>query len=349
MQNIVSLNVWSQIKPTSNESQSKTAAIAYVTSETFVQFGDGDVLVTDASDNAIACGQTSARLLSAAIDRGAKIYSCEGLHAKVIAFDSVAVIGSANLSEHSERDLVEAAWVTDDPTVLASIRRFVECLAAQSQPIDATRLEQILSIRVKRRLTPVSKRNMTLEPDYSSHNADHTASSVPDDDAVERVLSRSEKSTNDSWVLDPQLVLMDREEVYRITGKWPTKSIGPKVWARQVELGTNLETDRSVPRPYHQNFINATVDLAKAKGNAPTRDEILSLVVDRHSSGELPNTLDKRSQQLRNSPYSFFQKHFDPARETSIYKEKTLRYFLHATPDREKEFLSRLGVKRKNV
>ena len=125
MQRLISLNVWSEIKSVSDQSRSKTAAIAYVTTDEIVRFGAGDVLVTDASDNAIACGETSALVLEAAIARGAEIYSCQGLHAKVIAFDSVVVIGSANLSSRSERDLVEAAWVSDDPTVVAEARSFI--------------------------------------------------------------------------------------------------------------------------------------------------------------------------------------------------------------------------------
>jgi hypothetical protein len=173
MHDLVSLNVWSRVKAISDRSQTRTAAIAYVTTDSMIQFGAGDVLVADASDNAVACGETSATILKAAIDRGAEIYSCEGLHAKLIVFDGIVVLGSANLSERSERDLVEAAWITDDPTLVDEARSFVKRLAAQSQRIDGGLLRRILSIKVARRLPRLSKRDPRLslqegEPDQGA-------------------------------------------------------------------------------------------------------------------------------------------------------------------------------------
>jgi hypothetical protein len=259
MQHLISLNVWSRIKVVLDQSRTKTAAIAYVTTDAIVQFGAGDVLVTDASDNAIACGETSARVLEAAIAAGAEIYTCGGLHAKVIVFDDVAVIGSANLSERSERDLVEAAWVTDDPTVVAEARSFVARLAAQSRRIDRALLQRILSIKVARRLPTLSKRDQNLALDETGADRETTApppavdkelateavpqpaapvlpspsQPEPPDPEVARVLSRPVVKGAVAWVLDPQLVLMDRDDVRKLAGRSPKDSIGQKVWARK--------------------------------------------------------------------------------------------------------------------
>lgn len=167
MRDLLSLNVWSQIKPLADQSRTKKAAIAYVTADEIVQFGASDLLVCDASDTAIGCGETSARVLQNAFDRGARLYSCEGLHAKVVVFDTVAMIGSANLSKRSERDLVEASWVTDDPTLVAKARSFVECLASHSRLIEAAELQRLLSIKVARGPPLISKRDAKLKLDSS--------------------------------------------------------------------------------------------------------------------------------------------------------------------------------------
>src|SRR5690349_14371375 len=86
----------------------RLAAVAYFTSEGNVEFNKDDVLIVDASDNTIAAGGTSAKLLKSLLQRGVRLYSVPGLHAKVYLFDQTAVIGSANLSKHSTT-LIEAA------------------------------------------------------------------------------------------------------------------------------------------------------------------------------------------------------------------------------------------------
>jgi hypothetical protein len=48
MQHLISLNVWSRVKALSDRSQTRTAAIAYVTTDAMIRFGAGDLLVTDA-------------------------------------------------------------------------------------------------------------------------------------------------------------------------------------------------------------------------------------------------------------------------------------------------------------
>jgi hypothetical protein len=221
MQYLISLNVWSRVKALSDRSQTRTAAIAYVTTDAMIRLGAGDLLVTDASDNAVACGETSAPVLRDAIERGAEIYSCKGLHAKVIVFDGITVIGSANLSERSERDLVEAVWVTDDPTVVAEARSFVQRLAAQSERIDKPHLARILSIKIARRLPTLSKRDQNLSLDGQGSDAD------PD---IVRVLSDSRLKSGATWSVDPRLVLMDPDAVRKLSRFRRLRLIGTKAY-----------------------------------------------------------------------------------------------------------------------
>jgi hypothetical protein len=143
--------LWKTIRRLARKSSVKRAAVAYVTSDDMVRFGDGDILVTDASDAAIAGGQTDAEVLVRAFDRGVRLYHLDGLHAKVMLLDGVAVIGSANLSASSASSLVEAAWVTDHPTAVGMVGSLIEQLAEQASPIDGAFLARAKKIPVSAR------------------------------------------------------------------------------------------------------------------------------------------------------------------------------------------------------
>jgi hypothetical protein len=154
MNELQSDNLWATVKRLANKVPAKRAAVAYVTSEEFVQFGGGDVLVTDASDHAIEGGDTSAKVLARAFKRRAQLYSLPGLHAKVLLLSGTVVIGSANLSRTSANDLIEAAWVTDAPAAVGMATSFLQQLTTQAKPIDKAFVERILRIKVKSRPRP---------------------------------------------------------------------------------------------------------------------------------------------------------------------------------------------------
>jgi hypothetical protein len=157
MNELLSDNLWATIKRLAKKSSAKQAAVAYVTSEEFVTFADGDVLITDASDHAIAAGLTNAKVLARAFRRGAQLYSLPGLHTKVLLLGGTAVIGSANLSEASVNNLVEAAWVTDAPVAVGMATSLVQQLTTQAKAINEAFLDRILKIKVKVRPRPVGR------------------------------------------------------------------------------------------------------------------------------------------------------------------------------------------------
>lgn len=126
------------------------AAVAYVTSDSMLQFNEDDLLIVDASDQAIESGQTSAPLLRRAFENGVALYSCRTLHAKVMLFDGVAVIGSANVSQSSERSLIEAALLTDHPSTVSMTRAFLQKLQDNSTLISKRFIERICSLEVKK-------------------------------------------------------------------------------------------------------------------------------------------------------------------------------------------------------
>lgn len=151
MNELLSTELWPRIKALAKQAKRKHAAIAYVTDDTKIRFGKDDVLVTDASDEAIKSGQTNAEVLKAAFERNAVIYSVAGLHAKVYVFDKYAAIGSANLSLHSEQ-LVEAALLTDQPSAVSSARLFIEQLKSVAEPVDKSFIQRACKIEVSPRI-----------------------------------------------------------------------------------------------------------------------------------------------------------------------------------------------------
>lgn len=161
MKQLMSDELWPTIERLACYATTRRGAVAFVTADDIVEFGEGDVLVTDASRPAIASGLTSARLLHRAFRRGAELYSLPGLHAKVMVLDDIAVVGSANISNSSRKHLIEAAWVTDDVTARGAALSMIAQLARKSEVIDHAFITRILAIdvdaprrRALRRATP---------------------------------------------------------------------------------------------------------------------------------------------------------------------------------------------------
>lgn len=149
MHHLASAELWAEVERLGRKGPKK-AAIAYVSTERRLKFGEGDVLVVDASDAAIKGGETSADVLGRALQRGAKLYSVPGLHAKGMILDGTAVIGSANLSASSQTALVEAALITKSPGVVAMLASFVERLKTTADEIDERFVARIARLPVKR-------------------------------------------------------------------------------------------------------------------------------------------------------------------------------------------------------
>jgi phospholipase D-like protein len=148
MLRVLSFDLWPTISRLSATADRKHAAVAYVMSDEHVRFGKGDVLVTDASDEAVKASQTSAKVLRAAYERGAHLYSLSGLHAKIVCLGRFAVVGSANLSVSSVESLVEAAVVTDHPGLLAEARATLTQIQEAATRIDESFLDRITAIPV---------------------------------------------------------------------------------------------------------------------------------------------------------------------------------------------------------
>lgn len=127
--------LWEKINFLAKRAKRKHIAVAYLgrgTSE-LIPLHRGDTLVVDMSLQAVESGQTNPYEVSKYLKSGAAVFSCANLHAKVYLFDKTAVVGSNNLSLHSQNTLVEAGIVTKDPAVLKSARGFIKSL--QVEPV----------------------------------------------------------------------------------------------------------------------------------------------------------------------------------------------------------------------
>ena len=152
MEHLATIDLWPEIRRLAATAKRKMAAVAYVTRDAEVSFRSGDVLVVDASDQAIKSGATSATILRTAHKRGARVFNCPGLHAKLLLFDDVAVVGSANLSATSATNgKVEAALITDHRSIVRSVRSIIHQLACQATEVEERFLQRIGKIKVARK------------------------------------------------------------------------------------------------------------------------------------------------------------------------------------------------------
>ena len=145
MEGIIADRIWSRVKRLIQGQPSKSAAFAYVSKGAPLSFGDGDTLICDATDRAIRSGQTDAQTLRQFLQNGAKLFSCENLHAKVMVSGDITVIGSANLSSAAETTLVEASLVSRRAGLRSQALALIHSIRTKSVPIDEEFIDRIYS------------------------------------------------------------------------------------------------------------------------------------------------------------------------------------------------------------
>jgi len=145
--------LWEHLPKLARGSKRRQAAVAYVSDDSVIRFKKGDTLIVDASEGVIKGGLTSAKVLNRAFQGGVEIFSCPNLHAKVYVFDRTAVVGSSNTSESSADRLLEAAVITDEPSIVSASRKLIKELQHKSQRIGQAELQRLLKIPVERKVS----------------------------------------------------------------------------------------------------------------------------------------------------------------------------------------------------
>jgi len=125
----LSRDIWTQLTRTVRAARRRCdVAVAYFGAGAgrLLPLPKGSRLVVDASERAVASGQTCPADLSKLLKRGVTVYSVPNLHAKVFVLGQAAYIGSTNVSGRSELHLVEAAIRTTDSGAVQAARKFVQ-------------------------------------------------------------------------------------------------------------------------------------------------------------------------------------------------------------------------------
>ena len=131
---VLTSRIWHTLTAAAKQSRRPSAvAVAYFGkgAAKLLPLGHGSRLVVDASEIAVKSGQTCPAELKKLMRMGVRVYSIQNLHAKVFVFGTKALIGSANVSQHSAGTLVEAMVATTDRSAVSSARDFVRGLCVQ--------------------------------------------------------------------------------------------------------------------------------------------------------------------------------------------------------------------------
>jgi len=156
-------HLWTTIEDLAGRARVRRGAVAYVSDDSVVRFRANDLLITDASDQSVALGQTSAEVIKRAVNAGAAVYSSPGLHAKLLILDDVVVVGSQNLSASSSKGrLFEAGIVTDHPSVRTAANDLMRQLQRSASPIDNEEVKRLLRIPVVKAVQRVEGNKLPL-------------------------------------------------------------------------------------------------------------------------------------------------------------------------------------------
>lgn len=123
-------DVWPCLRKLSQRSGRKYVAVPFLGAGAHkrLMLRRGDTLVVRFDMPSIKAGLTDPREVLYYLRKRVLVHSVENLHAKVFVFGHRAIVGSPNISQNSERSLIEAALeTTDSPTVKKAIA-FVKSL-----------------------------------------------------------------------------------------------------------------------------------------------------------------------------------------------------------------------------
>ena len=151
MQHLLCDDVWDRLRQLSKKSKRRSIAVAFLSDPYLVKLRHGDLLIVDASDGRIKCGETSAKALASILRKRTAIFSLPNLHAKVFVFDDTAIIGSTNVSRNSSLALIEAALVTDDRATVSQTLALIESLKEKATKVDSQFIARISKIKVQKR------------------------------------------------------------------------------------------------------------------------------------------------------------------------------------------------------
>lgn len=126
-------NVWKTITKCARKSRHRYVAVSYLGrgAHKLLPLRKGDSLVVDMSESTVKAGLTDPNEVGKYLAKNVEVYSCSNLHAKVYVFDNTIIIGSANASQNSQRNLIEAGLLSTDREIATRTREFIELLQVE--------------------------------------------------------------------------------------------------------------------------------------------------------------------------------------------------------------------------
>ena len=174
------------------------AAIAYISSNAhlLLPLKPGDILVCDASPEAVSRGSTNPAALRTLLNAGVGVWNVPGLHAKVVVLPKRAFVGSANASQHSAKDLFEAVIDTTASADVTALRRFV--LDLRVSPIDSAALDALQPLFPKHTGRLPHAHDPAVLPDHLARLAIVSYHSTDDDlPGVTKAIERGGNTAHD--------------------------------------------------------------------------------------------------------------------------------------------------------
>ncbi|WP_433612526.1 phospholipase D family protein [Dactylosporangium sp. CA-139114] len=142
-------HLWDRMRALSAGAVQRRVAVAYAgrNAAELLPLSVNDTVVVDGGDGALAAGSTHPGALATWLRAGAYVWSLPGLHAKVVLLEDAsgartAIVGSANISDRSNSQLIEAAVTTDDHDVCQSISDEMDRWVGMADPVDAEWLKR---------------------------------------------------------------------------------------------------------------------------------------------------------------------------------------------------------------
>lgn len=134
--------LWNELTALVRKARSVDAAIAYVGSggSQLLPLKSGDRLVVDLSLGTVRAGSTDPSQIEMLLNRGVRIFSRQGLHAKIVIADSTLLCGSANVSKRSRSRLDEAGLITNESVAVRRARDFIDRIS--TEPVRQAYLDE---------------------------------------------------------------------------------------------------------------------------------------------------------------------------------------------------------------
>ena len=167
-------SVWPRITEIVAQAKRTHAAISFLGEDApdRLPLRQGDTLLVNAKPSNISSGAINPYAIERFLNSGVKVYSSPALHAKVIATDTHAIIGSANASASSASS-AEAIIITDERGILNDVREFVQNESTDSGSIIDRELIEVLKKLYDDRPTTPQITGITSESTKFPGNLEH--------------------------------------------------------------------------------------------------------------------------------------------------------------------------------